>query len=153
MQYSINIVFSKSFTNKVSGRIFFPKFQITQTSQYKPYSRHEVVQHHCDGTSKSLPRLLYSYCRTEFASTFPNISHSHSSKSPSRLPRAPLVMLALRKSERRERTARGGSLLTGGASVWGTQCLTCLVLHVGMAAVDQNYWTNYERRLNDLTGP
>jgi len=27
------------------------------------------------------------------------------------------------------------------------------VLHVGMAAVDQNYWTNYERRLNDLTGP
>lgn len=54
-----------------------------------------------------------------------------------------------------ERRKAGGkrSPRARSASVWGAECLTCLVLHVGMAAVDEYYWTNYERRLNDLTGP
>lgn len=65
-----------------------------------------------------------------------------------------LVLNAFQKSDGRERkSSQEGNLLARSVSVGGTECLTCLVLHVGMAAVDQYYWTNYERRLNDLTGP
>lgn len=35
----------------------------------------------------------------------------------------------------------------------GTWALTCLVLQVGMAAVDQYYWTNYAPRLTILQAP